>query len=224
MIFMRLIAPLLFLSTVTFAQLTIDKAREVHNSNHLGTYSYHEAFIGHAGYGSPTILTSDGGAALFGDGDPVNEKAAAHLVKLDKDGKELWRSYVFNKYDEMESQSVAQDSKGNYYVFMLVYSEKGYRGGAQRVVMFNKSGKLVWDKLMGTFTLLNRPTFSYIRSEPNGKIYLRGHIVKNAPPAGKDPDSRYFEGWLDDSGKLTQRSGDVIDWKNDEWQKKFKPD
>jgi hypothetical protein len=41
---------------------------------------------------------------------------------------------------------------------------------------------------------------------------------------GKDPVYRYWEGWLDSTGKLTQKANETIDWKKDEWQKKFKPE
>jgi len=53
---------------------------------------------------------------------------------------------------------------------------------------------------------------------------MRGHVAKEIPPEGKDVVARFWEGWIDSLGKLTQKSGDPIDWGKDEWQKKFKPE
>ena len=128
------------------------------------------------------------------------------------------------QFDEMESQCVVQDSKGNLYVFMLSYDEKRYRGGSERVVCYDKKSKLLWDKTLGSYTLLNTPVVSYVRPLPDVRIYMRGHIVKDKPLEGKDPVYRYWEGWLDSLGKLTQKVNEEIDWKKDEWQKKFKPE
>ena len=58
---------------------------------------------------------------------------------------------------------------------------------------------------------------------PGGKIYMRGHMAKEKPADG-DPKYLYWEGWLDATGKLTQQTGEQIDWSKDEWQKKFKPE
>ncbi|MBL7849569.1 MAG: hypothetical protein JNN04_01615 [Cyclobacteriaceae bacterium] len=44
-------------------QLSLERAQEASRQFHLSSYSYHEAFIGHTGYGAPLILTADGGAA-----------------------------------------------------------------------------------------------------------------------------------------------------------------
>jgi hypothetical protein len=41
---------------------------------------------------------------------------------------------------------------------------------------------------------------------------------------GKDPSYVYWEGWLDATGKLTQKTGEVIDWSNKDQQKKFEPE
>ena len=80
------------------------------------------------------------------------------------------------------------------------------------------SGELNWDKLIGTFTLVDRPTFSYIHSDANGKIELRGHIVKEKPAEGKDPDYYYWSAWLDSKGSIEEQTGKLIDWANDNWQ------
>jgi hypothetical protein len=210
---------LLFLSSVALGQITADVARDSVQKYHIASYSYHEEFIGKKGYGAPLILTADGGAAVFGDGDE-----GTMLVKLDKAGKVTWKKTLAAKGEETESQSVAQDKLGNYFVFQLVYGTTDYRGGRERVVMFNKSGALLWDKYIGTGLQINNPIVSYIKALPDGRIYLRGHIVLKAPAEDKDPDTRYWEGWLNAAGLLTQKSGEIIDWKKPEWQSKFKPD
>jgi hypothetical protein len=107
---------------------------------------------------------------------------------------------------------------------MLTYDETKYRGGCERVIFLNKAGTIVWDKFIGTCNLLNNPTVSYIRQLNDGRIIMRGHVVTQKPAKGKDPQYRFWEGWLDKTGKLTQQAGDVIDWKKPEWKKKFEPD
>jgi hypothetical protein len=185
----------------------------------MGSYTYHEQFKGHRGYGAPLILTNDGGGAAFGGGDE-----GFMLVKLTKTGKLQWKKTVTVKGDEMESQSVVEDKTGNFYVFLLVYDNTKYRGGCERVVAFNKTGTVLWDKYIGSFDLLNSPTVSYIKALPDGRIALRGHVVKEKPEEGKDPKYHYWEGWLTSKGLLTQKAGDVIDWSNQEWEKKYKPE
>src|SRR5258705_8669375 len=124
-----LFVTLLFSSTFSFAQLPLNIANDsAVIKYHIGSYSYHEQFKGHQGYGAPLILTADGGGAAFGDGD-----LGTMLVKLDKLGKETWKQIVKPKGNETESQSVVQDKNGNYYVFILVYDETKYRGGCERV-------------------------------------------------------------------------------------------
>ena len=213
-------ATLLF-STATYGQLTVDVVKEkAVIKYHIGTYSYHEQFIGHNSYGAPLILTSDGGGAAFGDGDE-----GIMLVKLDKDGKEQLKRIIKPKGNETESQSVAQDKNGNYYLFMLTYDETKYRGGCERVVCLSKAGAILWDKFIGSCNLVNNPTVSYIRALSDGRIALRGHVVKETPPEGKDPTYYYWEGWLDKTGKLTQKTGPLIDWKKqEEWQSRLKPE
>jgi hypothetical protein len=212
---------LLFASSAACAQVTMDIA----NANavikyHISSYSYHEQFIGHQGYGAPLIFTADGGAAAFGDGDE-----GCMLVKLDKDGKEQLKKIFSRKGNEMESQSVVQDKNGDYYVFILVYDNSKYRGGCERVIYITKTGTIGWDKFIGSCYMVNNPTVSYIRALADGRIAMRGHIVTEKPLEGKDPTYYFWEGWLDKTGKLTQKNGVVIDWeKKEEWQSRLKPD
>lgn len=208
-------------SVTAQAQITMDVA----NANavikyHIGTYSYHEQFIGHSGYGAPVILTADGGAAAFGDGDE-----GCMLVKLDSQGKEQWKKILPRKGNEMESQSVVQDKHGDFYVFILVYDNSKYRGGCERVIYISKTGGVVWNKFIGSCYMVNNPTVSYIRALNDGSIALRGHVVTQKPLEGKDPTYYFWEGWLDKFGKLTQKTGAVIDWKKqEEWQSRLKPE
>lgn len=213
---------LIFTVSTSFGQLTIEAANDsAVMKYHIGQYSYHGQFKGHKDYGAPLILTADGGAAAFGDGDE-----GSMLVKLDKNGNIQWKKSFTAKGTEMESQSVVQDKGGNYYVFILVYDEAKfkYRGGCERTIFINKTGTIVWDKFIGSCNLVASPTVSYIRSLSDGRIAMRGHVVKVKPLEGKDPQYNFWEGWLDKTGKLTQKSGDVIDWKNEEWKKKFNPE
>jgi hypothetical protein len=210
-----LLSIFLFTYSIGYAQLTMESAKKAIAPYRLGYSTYFEPFLEHAGYGAPWILTSDGGAAAFGNNE---------LYKFDKTGKEEWMRTVKPQFNEMESQSVAQDAKGNLYAFMLSYDEKRYRGGSERVLCYDKKGKLLWDKTLGAYTLMNNPTVSYIRPLEDGRIYMRGHVVKEKPMEGKDPVYRYWEGWLDSMGKLTEKANEGIDWSKDEWQKKFKPE
>jgi hypothetical protein len=211
---------LLLALSSSYGQLTIPIAQDSALKYHISSYSYLEEFIGNKNYGAPVIQTADGGAAFFGDGD-----LGTMLLKLDKTGKEEWKIVLPPKGDEVESQSVVQGKDGNFYVFQLVYISAKYRGGCERVAMISKTGKVVWDKYIGQFSQLNNPTVSYIKSLPDGRIALRGHIVKTAPPAGKDPTYLFWEGWLNSAGVLTQKTGAVIDWKKtDEWKARLKPE
>lgn len=211
---------ILCVSSSAYGQLTLEVATDsAVRKYHIGSYSYHEQFKGHKGYGAPLILTADGGGAAFGDGDE-----GSMLVKLDKTGKVQWKRTFAAKGDEMESQSVVQDKNGNFFVFMLVYDHAKYRGGCERVVMLNKVGTVIWDKYIGTFALLNNPTVSYIRALNDGRVALRGHVVKEKPVEGKDPTYRFWEGWLSSKGLVAQQSGDVIDWSSKEWQKRYAPE
>ena len=206
---------LFFLGLNAYGQLTMDTLTIIVADYRLGYSSYFEPFRGKERYGAPWILSVDGGGAGFGDNV---------LYKFDKKGKEVWQRTIKPQFDEMESQVVAQDTKGNLYVFMLSYDSKRYRGGSERVLCYNKQGKLLWDKTLGPYTLMNNPIVSYVRPLKDGRIYMRGHVVKEKPVEGKDPVYRYWEGWLDSLGKLTQKANEPIDWSKDEWQKKFKPE
>ncbi len=222
----RLLFLILIIGHAASAQLTMPRAQDSLQKYRLGSYTYHEQFIGHAGYGAPTILTNDGGAASFGGSEDEKGRCGI-LIKLDKTGKQQWKKRVSLPKiadSEPETQSVVEDKKGNLYVFMIMYDPKGYRGGAERIVCYDKTGKLLWDKLIGKHTLMNNPSVSYIKVNDDGKIYMRGHVVTTQPAKGKDPQYRYWEGWINITGSLTQKSGDVIDWANKEWQTKFAPD
>lgn len=213
------------ITAVTYGQLSIKTAKDSLQKYRMGSYSYHEAFIDHAGYGAPVILTKDGGAAGFG-GWADEKGSCGLLVRLDNTGKEKWKKTVRfeSPNSEAECQSVVEDKAGNFYVYILMYDSKAYRGGNERVVCFDKTGKMLWDKRLGKPTLLNNPTVSYIRTLDDGRVYMRGHIVTKQPVAGKDPEYQYWEGWINNLGKLTQKAGDVIVWANKEWEKKFKPE
>lgn len=205
------------------AQMTIQQARELSNSYQLGSYSYHQQFIGFKNYGAPLILTKDGGMAVYGDGE-VDGKACGVLVKTDKNGKEQWKKSIVKQFDELESQSVVESSTGNFLVFMLSYDHTRYRGGSQRVICYDKNGKQLWDKTLGKYTLANNPTISYIKALPDGRIALRGHIVLKEAVEGNDPVYNYWEGWLDGTGKLTQKTGKVLDWSDKSWEDLYKPE
>lgn len=204
----------MFLSTLVYGQLTIDSLKKIVAPLRLGYSNYFEPFVNKVGYGGPWILNKDGGGAAFGDNT---------LYKFDKKGKELWKRKIKDRFEEMESQVVADDTKGNLYVFMLEYNSKVYRGGNERVVCFDKTGKQLWDKNLGAYSALNNPIVSYVKTTEDGKIYMRGHMAKEKPKDG-DPKYLFWEGWLDVTGKLTQKTGEQIDWAKDEWQKKFKPE
>ena len=211
---------LLLLANTVSAQLTMEAANEkTVRKYHIGASTYFDAFVGHKGYGAVVILTDDGGAAAFGDGDE-----GTMLVRLDKNGGELWKRKLTHKGNEMEPQAVAEDKAGNFYLFMLVYDNTKYRGGCERVVAFNKAGIQLWDKYLGVFALMNNPTVSWIRTADNGTIAMRGHIVTEKPAEGKDPAYHFWEANLNSKGALTQKSGDVIDWSKPEWQNRFKPE
>src|SRR6478736_3140856 len=130
----RLLIILLLASSNAIGQITIDAARDsLVRKFHIGASTYLEQFVGHPGYGAIVILTTDGGAAAFGDGDE-----GLMLYKLDKTGKLQWKRKFSRKGTELEPQCVVQDNKGNFYTFSLVYGLTGYRGGCERVVFVNK--------------------------------------------------------------------------------------
>ena len=211
---------MLLIPCASFAQLPLDQVQEkTVQKYHLGASTYFTDFIGHRGYGALVILTNDGGGAAFGSGDNGNE-----LVKINKSGTEQWKRKVVSKGDEMEIQGVVEDKAGNFYLFMLVYDNAKYRGGTERVVCVNKAGMILWDKYIGQFAMVNNPTVSWIRTGVDGRINLRGHIVKAAPPQGKDPSYSFWEATIDSKGQVVAKTGDVIDWGNPEWKLKFQPE
>jgi len=217
---MRYLLILVFFSTLTAkAQLTFNQAQDSLQKFHLGSTTDFNDFLNHPGYGAGVILTRDGGAAGFGDGDNGLE-----LIKLDKKGNVQWRKSIKKPFETIEPQCVAQDSLGKLYVIMLTYNPAGYRGGSERVVCFSKAGAQLWDKMLGPYTLLNNPTVSYVRTIKDGRIEMRGHVVREKPVGDKDPTYRYWQGWYDSKGVLSVKTGEVIDWKNPEWMKKFKPE
>jgi len=177
---------LLFLSLISFnaiGQMTIEAAQDsLVRKYHIGASTYLEQFVGHRGYGALVILTADGGAAAFGDGDE-----GLMLYKLDKAGKLQWKRKIARKGSELEPQCVVQDNKGNFYAFSLVYGLSGYRGGCERIVFVNKSGVVGWDKQIGSCQLVSSPTVSYTRTLDDGRVAIRGHIVTDKPAEGKDP-------------------------------------
>jgi len=216
----HLLIVLLFANSAVFGQLTQHIVRDsAVRKYHISSYSYHEQFIGHKEYGAPFIFTSDGGAAVFGDGDE-----GTMLVKLDKNGKLTWKKTILPKGDEVESQSVVQSINGNYFIFQLVYDNTKYRGGCERVVYLSKTGAILWDKFIGSCSLLNNPTVAYIKALSDGRIALRGQVVTKQPEKGEDPDYQYWEGWINSKGVLTQKVGAVIDWENPDWKNLFKPE
>jgi len=210
------------ISSLAYGQLSSDEARKAFYSYKLGSYDYHEQFIGHSGYGAPVITTSDGGAAFFGGaGDSTGSFGL--VVKLDKDGREEWKQAIRPLFDEIETQSVVQDNSGNFYVFILTYDLTKYRGGCERIVCLDRNGTIMWDKIIGECAQINNPIIAYIRSLEDGRIALRGHVATKKPRNGEDPKYYYWEGWIDHKGNLTQKTGDAIDWANQDWEKLFKP-
>src|SRR5688572_20401086 len=171
----------------SFAQLTMDSLKIIVQPLYLGYSSYFSEFAGKEGYGGPYILTRDGGAAAFGDNV---------VYKFDKKGKQIWKRAIKDRFEEMETQVVAEDSKGNLYAFMLEYNRKVYRGGTERIVCYDKTGKLLWDKVLGKYAALNNPIVSYVKPTTDGRIYMRGHVAKEKKANG-DPKYLYWEGWYD---------------------------
>ena len=192
----------------------MDSLKNIVQPLHLGYSTYFSEFVGKPGYGSPYFPASDGGGAAFGDNI---------LYRFDKKGKQIWKRQIKDRYQEMESQVAAEDTKGNLYCFMLEYNTKVYRGGNERIVCYDKTGKLLFDKLIGKAAPLNNPIVSYVKPTSDGKIYMRGHMAKEKKENG-DPKYLFWEGWLDATGKLEQKVGEEIDWGKPEWQKKFKPE
>lgn len=208
---------LLLVSSVAFGQMTIEQARELAQKNHALSYSYHQKFEGHKGYGAPIIITNDGGVAFFTSGVAGSD---VEITKLDETGNVLWQAPVKRKHNEMEVQSVVEGTDGDIYAFILSYNYDVYRGGSERVVHVDKNGKILWDIILGDYGLVNSPHCSWIHLNKDGKLELRGHIVPKAKEEGKDPVYHYWTGWLNDKGELEQKVGDVINW-SDPAAKKF---
>ncbi len=217
---MRYTVIIFFLVNIqAYSQLTFQQAQDSLRKYRLGTSTYFDEFEGHDSYGARINLTKDGGAVGFGDGDNGLE-----LIKLDKTGNVQWRKSIKKLYDETEAQCVALDNLGNFYCFMLTYNSKVYRGGSERLVCFSNKGVLLWEKMLGPFATVNNPTVSYVRTLNDGRIEMRGHIVKEKPLPGKDPSYHFWQGWYNSKGILTTKTGDIIDWKNPDWKLKFKPE
>lgn len=214
----NLLIILCLFSSTTYAQLTIQAAKDSTQKYHISSYSYMEQFVGHAGYGAPVILTLDSGAAVFGNGDE-----GIMLVKLNKKGKKQWTKIIQAKGTETEAQAVVQDKNGNFYVFMLVHGTTSYRGGRERCVMLGKTGAILWDKYIGTGLLLNNPTVSYLETLKDGKIALRGQVVKTKQVEGKDPVYLFWEATMDNKGVMIEKTGVVLDWSNPDWKKLYAP-
>jgi len=205
------------LSSLAYSQITYEKASELSKQYEVYAYSYFEGFAGKPGYAASVILTNDGGCAFLGTWIE-NDHYGPLLIKLDADGKEQWKLKVNCEYNESEQQGIVQDSNGNFYIFQLVYSATGYRGGCEQVVCVSATGEKLWDKLIGDFTLVNRPTFSYIHVIENGKVELRGHIVLDEPAPDKDPQYYFWSAFLNAEGKVEAETGKPIDWANDNWK------
>ena len=210
---------ILLVCNTAFGQLAYEDARQkTVTEYHIGASTYFDDFAGHPGYGAIVILTSDGGAAAFGDGDE-----GTMLLKITKTGAEQFKKKISLKGDEMETQAVAEDKSGNLYLYMLVYDHAKYQGGNERIVCFNKAGMLLWDKYIGKFSSVNNPTVSWIRTQ-DGVVSMRGHIAPVKPLEGQDPVYHFWESTIDSKGVMSQKVGDVIDWSKPEWQQKFKPE
>ena len=206
---------LLFISSASFAQLTLSAAKIAAEEYNFRTYSYHQQFEGHNGYAAPIILLANDGAIFFGDSE---DEESVNLVQLDKEGNLVWQTPISAKFDEMETQSVIQDKDENYYAFVLSYNYSKYRGSSERVIHLDKNGKILWDIMMGNYTLKNNPQCSYIHLLDDGRLALRGHIVSEAAKEGDDPEYHFWQGWLNNKGEWTQEIGNVIDWADPSWK------
>jgi len=206
---------LFFIPITTFAQLTLWEAKTAALEHNVSSYTYHVKFEGHNGYAAPIILTIDGGTAFFG----IFEKdETVNVTKLDKNGDLEWQAPVITKFNEMETQSVVQDQKGNYYAFALSYNYSKYRGATERVIYLDQDGSILWDKLLGDYVLIDNPQCSYIHLNEDGRLELRGQIVTEPAKEGSDPEYHFWTSWLNSKGELTEEIGDVIDWSDPSWE------
>jgi hypothetical protein len=85
-------------------------------------------------------------------------------------------------------------------------------------------GKTIWDKTIGMYEVMNNPTISYIRMLDDGRISLRGHVVTEKPAEGSDPKYHFWEGWINIKGEMSQKAGDILDWSNPDWEKRYRPE
>ncbi|HYG50328.1 MAG TPA: hypothetical protein VD905_05465 [Flavobacteriales bacterium] len=204
-------------ATNCYGQLNLKRAEDSLQKYRISQYDYMTGFKGHKGYGAPVILTNDGGAAAWGHGDN-----GAGLVKLDSSGHKKWERLFTPQFTELELQSVVQDNEGNYFACMLSYDEKRYRGGSERLVCMDQTGKIIWDKTLGNYTEMNNPVIQYMHALKDGRIEMRGHIVKDKPAGGKDPVYKEWQGWIDVKGTYTQKVGEAIDWSKGTWKDFYK--
>jgi hypothetical protein len=203
--------------TNCYGQLNLKRAEDSLQKYHISQYDYMNQFKGKKGYGAPVIQTNDGGAAAWGHGDN-----GAGLVKLDSSGRKKWEKFFKPQFTELELQSVVQDIKGNYYGCMLSYDEKRYRGGSERLICMDKTGKILWDKTLGNYTQMNNPVIQFMHQLKDGRIEMRGHIVTDKPAEGKDPVYKEWQGWIDVKGMYTQKTGKAINWSDQTWKDFYK--
>jgi hypothetical protein len=213
------------LGSIAHAQLSTQLAKEAGSLHGLIYYTYLEGFEGYAGYAAPAIQTADGGAVVCGTQYGERDQTTGVVVKLDSDGRQKWVTHIAPNYNDLEVQGILQDQTGYYFVFVLSYNYKKYGGGVERVIFLDPQGELVWDKEMGPYTLLNSPTFAWIKLLEDGSVAVRGHIVTEKPLKGQDPVYRYWEGVIDNQGEMTQQIGDVMDYEKDpSWELKYLPE
>ena len=214
---MKLITILFLLSTtIGFSQISIKDAKTMAKNYNMISYSYHQPFEGHKGYAAPIIITNNNGILFFGN---TKENGIPSLMHLNSTGELVWTTPILKKHDEMEIQSVVQDLDGNFYAFLLSYKYSAYRGGSERVIKLDSTGKIKWDIILGEYGLVNSPHCSYIKLHEDGRISLRGHVVTDKAVEGKDPEYKSWQGWLNTKGELIQKIGTVIDWSNSDWKK-----
>jgi len=217
----RITILLLLLTTVSIGQNGIKDAKIKVKEYNMSHYSYHEKFEGHKNYAAPIIVNSNNEIIFFGN---KNNSEVINVISLNKEGNLNWAVPVNKKYDEIETQSVVQDSKGNTYAFVLSYNYNIYRGGSERVIKIDSTGKIKWDIILGDYGLINSPHCSYIKLHEDGRLSLRGHIVMDKVKEGKDPEYKSWQGWLNSEGELIQKIGSVIDWSSEDWKKYLKVD
>jgi len=197
------------MSFPTYGQLNLLEAKKVAEEFKYVSYRYLEEFEGHEGYAAPIIISTDGGALFF---TRPNDGNQYDLVKINKEGKKEWSIELKAKFDDMESQGIVENSKGNYYAFLLSYNQSRYRGGAERVIYLSRNGEIIWEQLLGDYTLENNPTCSWIRIHSDDQLEMRGHIVTDPELKDRNPEYRFWKGWLNPLGERSDEIGTVIDW------------